>query len=131
MPLTPRKLIVLLIGLGAFGLLGAAMLWATYDDWVRGQMLLTRRRTVPRLITLAADPVEFTLRCTFVGLFASSFASFALIGLLGLLHRLAVLRTRFFSDPFESGIMVKLLLVPLACFIGWFALLAYLPFAYS
>jgi hypothetical protein len=131
MALTPRKLFFLLVGLGLMGFLGVVMLGATYDDWVRGQMMLTRRRTVPRLVTLAANPVEFTLRCTFVGLFASCFASFAAVGLVGLVHRFSVLGTRFFSGPFESRIMVRLMLVPLACFLGWFALLAYLPFAYN
>ena len=131
MPLTPRKLIFILVGLGVMGLFGAVLLGATYDDWIRGQMVLTRRRTVPRLITYAANPVEFTLRCTFVGLIASFFASSALVGLLGIVHRFSILRSRFFTAPFESRIAVKLMLVPLACFIGWFALLAYLPFAYD
>lgn len=131
MPLTPLKLMKVLFFLGAFGLLGVWLLSMSYEEWIRGHVLLTRRRVVPRLVTYAANPVEFSLRCAFLALLGGFFASFASVGLFGIVHRLAALRSRFFAGPFKSKASVRLMLVPLVCFAGWFGLLAFLPFAYD
>lgn len=131
MPLTPRRLLFALAGIAAIGAVGLVLLQGTYDSWQRGQVLLTRSRIVPRLVTYAEHPVEFALRCAFLGLAALSFATFSMAWLVGLIHRLVVLRSTFFAGDFQSRWASRLLFVSLACFLAWLALLGFLPLAYG
>ena len=131
MPLTPRRLLFALVGIAAIGAIGLVLLQGTYDSWQRGHVLLSRSRIVPRLVTYAEHPVEFILRCAFLGLAALSFITLAIAWLVGLVHRLVVLRFSFFAGDFQSRWASRLMFVSLAWFLGWCALLGVLPFAYD
>lgn len=131
MPLTLGKLLLAIIALALMGAAGAFLLLATHDQWVQGQVLLTRRRVVPRLVTYAANPTEFTLRCLFLGALGAFFVSTAIACAVGLIHRIASLRQIPLAGSFQSRLAIALLRVPLACFLVWFGLLAFLPAAYD
>lgn len=131
MPLTPRRLFFTLVGIAAIGAVGLVLLEGAYEGWLRGQVLLTRSRLVPRLVTYGEHPVEFALRCAFLGLLALTFITLAVAWAVGLIHRLQVLRSNFFTGEFQSRWASRLMLTSLACFLAWFALLGFLPFAYD
>lgn len=131
MPLTSRRLLFALVGIAVLGSLGLVLLGATYDNWVRGQLLLTRGRTIPRLVSFAVSPVEFSLRCAFSGLLALCFFSTAVVFAVSIIQRLLVLRDRFFSGEFQSGLAARLMLIPLASVLAWLVLLCTLPFVYD
>ena len=131
MPFTLGKLLLGIIALALMGAAGAFLLAGTHDQWVQGQFLLTRRRVIPRLVTYAANPTEFTLRCLFLGSMGAFFASTAFAGAVGLIHRITSLRQNQLPGPFQSRVAMALMLVPLVCFLVWFGLLAYLPAAYD
>lgn len=121
----------MLMGIAVLGSLGLVLLGATYENWVRGQMLLTRGRTIPRLVSFAVSPVEFSLRCAFAGLLPLCFASTAVVFAVSIVQRLLVLRDRFFFGEFQSGLAARLMLIPLASFLAWLVLLCTLPFVYD
>lgn len=131
MPLTLGKLLLAIIALALLGAAGAFLLAGTHDQWVQGQILLTRRRVVPRLVTYAANPTEFTLRCLFLGSMGAFFASTAFACAVGLIHRIASLRQFPLDGPFQSRVARALMLVPMVFFFVWFGLLAYLPVVYD
>jgi hypothetical protein len=131
MPLTIPKALGALLACAALSAVGLALLYGALDTWNSQQFLLSRRRVVPRLVSFAANPTEFVLRCLFMASIGAALFSFALAVLVGLVHRLVATGSRFFAGPFESRIAVRLLFVPLACFIVWFVLLGFLPFYYD
>jgi hypothetical protein len=130
-PLTRRTLLLLVFAVLGFALAGAVILFGTLETWSNGRILLTRRRVIPRLITLATDPVEFKLRVLFLASMAGVFLTSSLAGLVGLLSRLLHINSSTPATGFESPTAKLLLLLPLACFIIWFALLVTLPIAYD
>ena len=92
-----------------------------------GELLLTRRRVVPRLVTLSSDTVEFLLRCTFLALPALTALSFAAILLAIVIHRVlnnkSILDAGVYAWPQAA---VRASLLPFAFFLAWFALLVLL-----
>jgi hypothetical protein len=58
----PRFLGAVLLTL-VFLVLGFFLVLASYDTWLLQEMVLRRRLVVPRLLTFAANPTEFVLRC--------------------------------------------------------------------
>jgi hypothetical protein len=62
---------------------------------------------------------------------AGVFLTSSLAGLVGLLSRLLHINSSTPATGFESPTAKLLLLLPLACFIIWFALLVTLPIAYD
>lgn len=129
--MTFKNILFALFAVAVFGAAGVFLHVATHDQWVQGQFLLSRRRSVPRLITYAANPTEFALRCLFVGSLGGMFASMAFAGAVGLILRVVSLFPISLAGTAQARVAVALMLVPLACFLVWMGLIVYLPMAYE
>jgi hypothetical protein len=90
----PRFLGAVLLTL-VFLVLGFFLVLASYDTWLLQEMVLRRRLVVPRLLTFAANPTEFVLRCLFLASLGLVFFLSGLIFLAALVQRFRVLRIRF------------------------------------
>lgn len=114
-----------------FLVLGFSLVVAGYDTWLHQEMVLRRRLVVPRLLTFAANPTEFVLRCLFLASLGFVFFSSGLIFLAALIQRFRVLRTRFFKEAFQPSLAMWIYMLPLPSFVVWFALLCILPIVYD
>lgn len=131
MHLSLRKFSFAVVGCIVLFVLGDLVLHEAHDLWLRQEVLLTRFRAAPRLVTYEANPSEFVLRCMFVASLGGFFFSYACVVILGLLHRLVVLRQKFLFSPFKSSVAQLLLVVPLGLISLWVALLVFLPLYYD
>jgi len=111
--------------------LGLVLLQATSSSVMHGEMLLKRRRVIPRLVTMEGDLLEFFLRCAFTALPALAAFSFAAILVAVAAHRTITNREVAATGLYEwPRLAVRACLVPFALFLCWFVLLALLPIAF-
>jgi hypothetical protein len=130
MPVTLRQTVYALAICAAFMAFGLFTTYGAWNDWVHQEIYL-RHRTVPRLISYAANRDELILRCASLALFGGFWlwTGFALG--CGLLHRAAVLRQRFFADAVKPPLGVLLLLwIGLSCLAVWFPLMCFIKLHY-
>jgi hypothetical protein len=130
MPVTLRQTVfavVICITFIAFGIFIAHIAW---DTWMHEEIRLPHHR-VPRLISYAANSDEFILRCASLALFGGFWLLTGFALGCGLLHRLVVLRQRFFMGVVKTPLCVLLpLWTGLSCFavrvlLNWFVRLYY------
>jgi hypothetical protein len=126
MSLTKRDAVLAVLGCTMAAAVGAFLLYGAYEGWLRQELLLKGRRVVPRLITYAANPTEFALRHVFLAALGGALFSAGAIPLLGLLLRPVLVR-----GAIGRKFAFVSLVLPLACFLVWFALLFFLPFYYD
>jgi hypothetical protein len=111
--------------------LGFLLLNAALETWQHAELLLTRSRIVPRLITLQSNGFEFFLRCAFSASAALSFFSFAVIVALVAGHRVRsrqlVAATGVYAWP---RLAVRASLIPLGFFLVWLGLRIAIPLVF-
>jgi hypothetical protein len=112
MPLTRWTIVAIVLSCLMLALVGAFALVTTFDIWQSGIYQLTAHRVVPRLITQAAQPMEFALRCLFLAALGSAMFSAGLLGLSLLAARFAALGRRFQEGPFQAEGWFRALLLP-------------------
>ena len=130
MPITLRQTVYALTICTTFMAFGIFIVHVAWNDWVHQEIRLTHR-AVPRLISYAANRDEFVLRCASLTLFGGFWlwTGFALG--CGLLHRVAVLRQRFFVGVIKPPLGALLpLWTGLSCFAIWFALICFIKLYY-
>jgi hypothetical protein len=111
--------------------LGLLLLNAAHETWQHGELLLTRSRPVPRLITQESNGVEFLLRCAFPAAGGLSSFLFAVIVVAVAAHRVhahqVVAATGAYAWP---RLAVRASVVPLAFFLLWLGLRIGLPLVF-
>jgi hypothetical protein len=130
MPVTLRQTVSAVAICVAFVALGTFIVHLAWDDWVHQEIRLTHR-TVPRLISYAANRDEFILRCASLALFGGFWLWTGFAVGCGLVYRLAVLRHRFFVGSVKAPLGVLLpFWVGLSCFAVWFPLIGFIKLYY-
>lgn len=136
MPPPPRSLPVVLatafVAVSACVVIAVVLLQGTHQIWQQGELLLSRSRVVPRLITFQTDPVEFFLRCIFSALAAAALLSFAAILTFIAAHRVYVRQIVLSTGTYVwPKLAVRACLIPGMFFLAWFALRVTLPLVYE
>lgn len=136
MPPPPRSLPVVLatsfVAVSACVVIALVLLQGTHQIWQHGELLLSRSRVVPRLITFQTDPVEFFLRCIFSTLLAAAFMSSAAILTFIAVHRVYARRIVSSTGTYIwPKFAVRACLIPALFFLAWLALRVTLPLVYA
>ena len=109
-----------------FVTVGVVLLGGALSTWEHGQLMLTRSRVVPRVVTMQVNGVEFVLRCALLVSLALSFLSFALVMVLVAGHRIGARQAEYVWPRFA----IRACVVPAACFVLWCGLRIVLPLVF-
>ena len=100
-PLTLKTVLTVGIAGPIFVAVGLPIIRGVCDTGMLGEPLLTRHPPA-RLVTWAAQPLEFVLRCLFTASLGGFFFTAGALGLLALLFRLPPLHRRLRTGRFGS-----------------------------